>query len=106
MSDEAGKPRSTQDIPAGPRPVSPRELQAVVHAEREGVPFLVYRDSEGVQRLLRLTGERAEVGIGRNPAADLCITWDGEVSGLHAKLERSAGVAGSRMATCCASAGP
>ena len=91
MSDEAGTPRTTQDIPAGPQPVSPRELQAIVQAEREGVAFLVYRDQEGLQHLVRLTLERAELGIGRNPAADLCITWDGEVSGLHAKLERSAG---------------
>ena len=91
MSDEAVQAHTTQDIPAGPRPVSPRELQAIVHAERDGVPFLVYRDSEGVQRLLALTPDRAELGIGRNSAADLPITWDGEVSGLHAQLEQSAG---------------
>jgi pSer/pThr/pTyr-binding forkhead associated (FHA) protein len=31
------------------------------------------------------------MGIGRNPAADLCIGWDGEVSGLHAQLEHAGG---------------
>jgi hypothetical protein len=91
MSDEAVEASTTQEIPAGPRPISPRELQAILHAEREGTPFLVYRDAEGVQRLLRLTKDYPELGIGRNPAADLPITWDDEVSGLHAQLEQSAG---------------
>jgi pSer/pThr/pTyr-binding forkhead associated (FHA) protein len=81
--------RPEGDRPDGPRPITPRELQEMLQVEREGVSFLVYRDAEGVQRFLRLT--RAELGIGRNPAADLCITWDGEVSGLHAQLEQTAG---------------
>jgi FHA domain-containing protein len=79
------------EAPEGPRPATPRELQAVIHTEREGVPFLLYRDAAGEQRFHRLAPDVAEVGIGRNPAADLCFEWDGEVSGLHAKLEQSAG---------------
>jgi hypothetical protein len=75
----------------GPRPNTPRELQTVIHAEREGIPFLLYRDAEGEQQLRRIPPEVHSMGIGRNPAADLCIGWDGEVSGLHAQLEHAGG---------------
>lgn len=77
--------------PEGPRPVTTAESRAVFHAEREGVPFLVYRDREGAQQLLRLQRERVTLAIGRNSAADLCLAWDDEVSGLHAQLEQVAG---------------
>jgi FHA domain/Bacterial regulatory proteins, luxR family len=80
-----------RDEPEGPRPVSPRELQAIIHAEREGLPFLVYREPGGEQRLLPLPLDGSELAIGRNPAAELCIDWDSEVSGLHAQLEQVAG---------------
>ena len=75
----------------GPRPVSTAESRAVFHAERDGLPFLVYRDLDGEQRLLRLPPERATLAIGRNSAADVCLGWDDEVSGLHAQLEQAAG---------------
>lgn len=75
----------------GPRPVTPAESRAVFHAERDGLPFLVYRDLDGAQQLLRLPPERATLAIGRNSAADVCLGWDDEVSGLHAQLEQAAG---------------
>ena len=84
-------PSTSPDVPQGPRPTTPRELQAVIQAEREEIPFLVYRDGEAKQRVLRLPRDRAELWIGRNPEAELCIGWDGEVSGLHAQLEQAAG---------------
>jgi DNA-binding NarL/FixJ family response regulator len=34
-------------IDGQPRPVTPVELQAVIHAERRDEPFLMYRDAEG-----------------------------------------------------------
>jgi hypothetical protein len=81
---------TSQDLAQGPRPHTPRELQAVIHAEHEGIPFLLYRDGHGAQQLRRMP-EVHIMGIGRNPATDLCIDWDGEVSGLHAQLEHAGG---------------
>jgi DNA-binding NarL/FixJ family response regulator len=75
----------------GPRPATPAELRAVFDAEREGIPFLVCRDLEGAQQLFRLPPERPTLAIGRNAAADVCLSWDDEVSGLHAQLEQVAG---------------
>jgi pSer/pThr/pTyr-binding forkhead associated (FHA) protein len=82
---------TSQDPAQGPRPNTPRELQAVNHADRDGIPFLLYRDGDGVQQFRRMPPEVRILGIGRNPAADLCISWDGEVSGLHAQLEHAGG---------------
>ena len=82
---------TSQDLAQGPRPNTPRELQAVNQAEREGIPFLLYRDGDGAQQLRPMPPEVRVMGIGRNPAADLCIGWDGEVSGLHAQLEHAGG---------------
>ncbi|MGZ4280072.1 MAG: FHA domain-containing protein [Solirubrobacteraceae bacterium] len=74
-----------------PRPVTARELQAIIHAEREGLPFFAYRDGTGEQQIVRFPPERRELVVGRNPAADICIAWDDQVSALHGKLERLAG---------------
>ncbi|MHB8695785.1 MAG: FHA domain-containing protein [Solirubrobacteraceae bacterium] len=81
----------SSDAPGGPRPVTARELKTIIDTEREGLPFLVYRDADGQQRLLRLLPDRRDLAVGRNPAADLCIDWDAEVSGLHARLQQLAG---------------
>lgn len=75
----------------GPDPVNARELQAVIRAEREGDPFFVFRDAEGGQQLIVFPRDRREVTIGRNPAADLSLSWDLEVSGLHAQMQYLAG---------------
>jgi FHA domain-containing protein len=83
--------RASPEVPEGPRPTTAGELQAVIAMEREGIGFLVYREGEGEQRLLRLPRDGAEVWIGRNTEADLCIGWDREVSGLHAQLQQAAG---------------
>jgi predicted component of type VI protein secretion system len=82
---------TSQDLAQGPRPNTPRELQAVIRAEHEGIPFLLYRDGHGAQQLRSMAPEVHTMGIGRNPATDLCIDWDGEVSGLHAQIEHAGG---------------
>jgi len=82
---------TSQDLSQGPRPNTPRELQTVNQAEREGIPFLLYRDGDGAQQLRLMPPEVRVMGIGRNPAADLCVGWDGEVSSLHAQLEHAGG---------------
>jgi pSer/pThr/pTyr-binding forkhead associated (FHA) protein len=67
---------------------TPAELKARRDAERVGVPFVVYRDAGSAQRLLVLDCEREAVTIGRQPASDIALTWDDEVSRAHADLER------------------
>lgn len=66
--------------------MSPAELQALIHAERRGQPFLFLRDGEGAQRIIPLEGDR--LVLGRAPGSDLHIPWDLRVSGVHAHLER------------------
>lgn len=75
----------------GPRPASPRELQETIFQERKGRSFLVYRSGAGELCFVPLAGQRALLSVGRSATADLCLEWDGEVSGLHAQLEVMAG---------------
>jgi FHA domain len=65
---------------------SPRELKAIIEAERTGVPFLQWRDAAGEQQILMLNGE-SRVTIGRREHSDVPLTWDGEVSRAHALIE-------------------
>ncbi|MEO8091557.1 MAG: FHA domain-containing protein [bacterium] len=71
----------------GPRATSATELKAQIEAEREGRPFLVYRDGADQQRILALDEATDEIWVGRREAADVRLDWDEEVSGLHAQLE-------------------
>jgi pSer/pThr/pTyr-binding forkhead associated (FHA) protein len=70
---------------------TPAELAARLAAERNGLPFLSYRDAEGAQRLLVLDPAHDRVTVGRRAEADIALDWDEEVSRLHAVLERVAG---------------
>ena len=79
------------ESPLAPHAASPQELQERLALEREGDAFLVYRDGGGAQRLLRLTADRERLSIGRRPEADVSLSWDSEVSRLHALLERVGG---------------
>jgi pSer/pThr/pTyr-binding forkhead associated (FHA) protein len=67
------------------------EHEARLAAERLGVPFLVYRDGEGRQRIHPLDRGRRSVTIGRRDEADISLPWDPECSRLHAELELRAG---------------
>jgi ATP/maltotriose-dependent transcriptional regulator MalT len=67
------------------------ELKAQIEAEREGLPFLVYRDGEDRQRIFSLTPELERVTVGRAPSTEIQIDWDTEVSRLHAELGRIGG---------------
>lgn len=71
----------------GERPQSAAELKEQIELERLGVPLLIYRDAEDVQRILAIEGERGSLWIGRNESADVALPGDGEVSGLHAEIE-------------------
>jgi pSer/pThr/pTyr-binding forkhead associated (FHA) protein len=64
------------------------ELKAQIEAEREGLPFLVYRDREERQQIFPLSGDLERVTVGRASSTNICFDWDTEVSRLHAELER------------------
>ena len=70
---------------------SPAELRERLAAERRGAPFLLYRDAEDRQVIVELPEDRPRLTIGRSPRNDVALRWDGEVSRLHAQLERLGG---------------
>ena len=67
---------------------TPAELRERLAAERRGAPFLLFRNDEDRQVIVELSQERPRVTIGRSPHNDVALRWDGEVSRLHAELER------------------
>jgi len=71
---------------------SPSELKARLEAERVGVPFLLYTDGAGEQRIVSLAPDRLRVVIGRSSRADVCLAWDSDVSRAHAELEQLGGI--------------
>src|SRR4051812_20473155 len=75
-------------LPPALRHVSPMELAQRLQAERRGLPFLVHLDGSGCQRLVDLGVAAQMLSIGRGPATDIALSWDGEVSRVHAVLER------------------
>jgi FHA domain-containing protein/regulatory LuxR family protein len=70
---------------------TPAELAERLAAERRGHPFLTYRDESGAQRLFEFAPETERVTLGRRAEADVALSWDDEVSRLHAVLESVAG---------------
>jgi pSer/pThr/pTyr-binding forkhead associated (FHA) protein len=78
------------DSPVGAHRSTPAELQARMQAERRGLPFLVYRDDGGAQRIKPLDGHE-KVVVGRRAESDVSLEWDTAVSRLHARLELVAG---------------
>jgi hypothetical protein len=74
---------------AGPKATTAVELKAQLEAERAGMAFLVYRGSDGEQRIVTL-GETA-VWVGRRESLGLPLEWDDQVSGVHAELEPTGG---------------
>src|SRR4051812_19914544 len=69
------------------RPPSAPDLKSQIEAEREGRPFLVFRDSADQQRIVAIEAGASELWIGRSESADVRLEWDEEVSALHAQLE-------------------
>jgi FHA domain/Bacterial regulatory proteins, luxR family len=68
------------------RTLSAPELKAQIEAEREGRPFLVFRDGAERQAILPIAAD-AELWVGRSGSADVRLEWDEEVSALHAQIE-------------------
>ena len=80
-----------EGLPSALRPVSTQEVVDRLRAERAGSPFLLFRDGDRHQRIVELGPEPALVHVGRGPACEIALTWDGEVSRVHAVLERAGG---------------
>jgi hypothetical protein len=69
------------------RPPSAPELKAQIEAERDGRPFLVFRDGADEQAIVAIEAGASELWVGRSESADVRLDWDEEVSGLHAQVE-------------------
>jgi FHA domain len=79
------------DTPLALDIASPEDLEARRAAEKQGAPFLVLRDDGGKQRIVSLDKAAGSVTVGRRLEADVPLSWDPEVSRLHAELEFKAG---------------
>jgi pSer/pThr/pTyr-binding forkhead associated (FHA) protein len=71
---------------AGAQPID--QMKARVEAEQAGRPFLLYEDGDGKPWLFTFEPGATSTSVGRDRSADLVLHWDGEVSRLHARLER------------------
>jgi DNA-binding CsgD family transcriptional regulator len=76
---------------AGAHTSTPAEIQSRLDAERRGVPFLLLRDGAGHQVIYELPADERIVTIGRRTDNHVALEWDGEVSRVHAQLERVGG---------------
>ena len=76
------------ELPHALHRATPAELKERLAAERRGAPFLLFRDGDGVQRLHDLADAPERLTIGRSATNGVALTWDGEVSRVHASLER------------------
>jgi hypothetical protein len=72
----------------GPHQATAAELKARIEAERTGAPFVVYFDDAHRQHLVALDAQNARFAIGRSGDAAICVSWDSQVSRVHAELER------------------
>jgi DNA-binding CsgD family transcriptional regulator len=73
-----------------PHSLPPSKLAELLAAERNGAPFLAYKDEPGELRLKALD-ELERITIGRSEHNGLALTWDPQVSRTHAQLERVGG---------------
>jgi pSer/pThr/pTyr-binding forkhead associated (FHA) protein len=69
-----------------PRAATGAELKAHIQAEREGLPFLVFRDADERHTIFVLGGRGDRIAIGRSPSAGIALAWDERVSRVHAEL--------------------
>ena len=72
-----------ETIPVAP---SPADVAARLAADRALLPYLIYRDGDGAQRILTLSPGR-RITIGRGASNDIALEWIAHVSRLHAELE-------------------
>jgi FHA domain len=78
-------------VPTLPGPARGSELKAVLHAERGGDPFVLFRDCEDGLELRVLRSASRYFTVGRHASNDIALPWDVQVSRVHAELERIGG---------------
>jgi pSer/pThr/pTyr-binding forkhead associated (FHA) protein len=61
--------------------------KTLAEAERSGRPFLVFSDRDGRQHVLVFERGSRSASVGRQPASDVVLDWDDQVSRLHARFE-------------------
>ena len=66
------------------------ETPELAEARRRGDPYLIYADARDRQRVLSLPDTWDRVTIGRGMGTDVALTWDPDVSRVHAELARLA----------------
>lgn len=71
-----------------PMPATGSELKMVMDRERRGGNFVLLRDDSDGLRLTDLDGQGKVVSVGRDGSSGIPLTWDREVSRLHARLSR------------------
>jgi pSer/pThr/pTyr-binding forkhead associated (FHA) protein len=76
------------ELPHALHRATPAELRERIAAERRGRPFLLLRDGDGAQHIVDLGDAPERLTVGRSGASDVAVPWDGEVSRVHASLER------------------
>lgn len=91
LEDPISSPDAAVDLPDALHRATPAELKQRLAAERLGRPFLLYRDDAAEQRIVDLDVVASSLSVGRSDACDLALTWDDEVSRIHASLERLGG---------------
>lgn len=82
------RPTDTTADPLARHSLSARELKQMLAAERTGEPFLAMRDGEGELRVVALDAQAPAITLGRRAGMDVSVSWDAEVSGVHAELRR------------------
>jgi DNA-binding CsgD family transcriptional regulator len=70
-----------------PHSLSPTQLARLIAIEREGSPFVAFKDHMGDLHIERL-GADDRITIGRGEHNAVALHWDLEVSRTHAQLER------------------
>jgi hypothetical protein len=84
-------PHGNDGDPLARHSLSAPELKELMDIERTGEAFLAFRDEQGQLCFFTARGRGERSTLGRRAEADLSISWDTEVSGLHAELHHLGG---------------
>jgi pSer/pThr/pTyr-binding forkhead associated (FHA) protein len=74
-----------------PHSLTASELAALMAVEGHGEPFLAFREGTGDLRFSPLKGAQ-RLSVGRTEGNDVVLSWDPQVSRVHAQLENAGGM--------------
>jgi DNA-binding CsgD family transcriptional regulator len=81
----------TDGDPLARHSLSASDLKALLEVERAGTAFIAFRNGDGELNFFLPRESEGTSTVGRRPETDLSISWDEEVSGLHAELHHAGG---------------